>query len=146
MEIQGLLCCAFAEISGLSEHSRAKDALLELTFGEVDTHPDDIMLSSDFASDFASAMLFTEAGTGKYATRFAQYIEKYNLGRIVRIPSFVNGNTKRRIRAFIWHPDENAIRHWYDALPERVAFLQELRDEQEELRKADEAFYNKRKR
>jgi len=31
-------------------------------------------------------------------------------------------------------------------LPERVAFLQELRDEQEELRKADEAFYNKRKR
>lgn len=100
MEIRGLMCCGFWEISGISGYTTGRGAMTALL---------DHMSRSSMYSPACGAVLFTEANGNEqrktpinYGGSFADYIRKHNLGTVTEAPEFYNPNSRNYVRSFIW--------------------------------------------
>jgi hypothetical protein len=98
MHVHGLVCCGVRELARISTENSPAEVIKTL----VSTH--DLQ---------TGAFVFTEAGAkSRYATNLAAYIKANNLGEVDTIPPFVNRNTRRKIRMFVWRFDYNALQDW----------------------------------
>src|SRR5690349_10181047 len=55
------------------------------------------------------AFLFTSAARCGGAAKFAACITERKLGKVIKLEKFVNANTKRIIKSYMWIPDQPAL-------------------------------------
>ncbi len=106
-----MLCCAFGEISGLSNHKSPKAALKNLIV-EYNYNEDDIQLNH-----FKTVIIFTGASSRpkppRYSERFSEFIAANNLGHVGVLAPFKNRNTGRFITTYLWHTNLPALQAWW---------------------------------
>lgn len=97
-----LQCCGLRELSDLSQYHNSSYALMGI-IEDAEANPGEWPFG---------VIIFTEASSGRYATRFAKFIETSRLGTIERIPTFYNPNSGHRVRMFVWTVDHKAVARW----------------------------------
>jgi hypothetical protein len=118
-EITRMECCGLREASGISHHREPKQALKHLIMDEINNQdePEDW----PYTTLKTGAVLFTQASPGTYGDRLADYIESEGLGKVHRVPQFLNHNTGNKITLFVWViEDRDAIRTWFEQSLKRV--------------------------
>lgn len=108
MDVKLMECCGLREIDGLysvGNPQRALENIIALV--ELD---DDNPTPGDWPF---GAMIFTEAGSGRYGTRFAAFLKENRLGAVRVIPAFYNPNSGNNVRTFVWTVNHLRLRKWY---------------------------------
>lgn len=99
-------CCGVVEMQQLRHHETSKSALTEIIEWRNDDgreRPFILFSQSDDANQ-----------GGNYGERFARYLVKHKLGKVVETPQMTNGNTGNECQVWLWAIDEDALREWAD--------------------------------
>ncbi len=132
MKFRDTSCCAWQEISNLSQHPTPEDAMksfCELNFGAAESRVKYHTMQS-LQNHLYSFYLFSTAvntpGTEKessylpkfgtdYGSKFAKFIQENKLGTVVESPMMVNAafHADHSNVVWIWAPDEAAIQKWW---------------------------------
>lgn len=108
-DINGLSCCALAEIDGLGYSGGAENALLAM----FQDSPYD-----DRTSWVSAIILFTGASARKstqaeYAREFAAYIKKHKLGTVEQHTPTYNPNSGKYVTLYVWLTNIEALKRWW---------------------------------
>lgn len=104
--ISHMECCGLRELSELSNFNSSREALLGL-IGTIQEND-----GENPGKWLFGVIIFTEAGRGTYATRFAKYIAAKRLGAVTAVPSFYNPNSGNQVRMFVWRINHAAVGRW----------------------------------
>lgn len=82
--------------------------------------PEDIM-ECLYNDGYSSSIFFTDISRTKYkhGNDLEKYIKKHRLGRVTRLPTFVNMNTGNRVRMYFWIASDNLLTHVRKVYEER---------------------------
>lgn len=138
MELTQTQCCAIEEISELSTHATPEDAMADLCeameYGAADSYNDREYRNRESNDDdliipglltFTGVVGYTDGDTDDttYGPKFAAYIRKHKLGRVVEGPVSTNrmNHPTHKVRLWIWKPSVKGLTKWWKAnRPERI--------------------------
>lgn len=117
MEISNnTLCCGISEISGISAYRSAEEAIIDTLTNEDKWDADTQEYVRALEIPEAAHLIFTQAQRTKaltgYGFKIANYIEKNNLGTVIRTPPAKNPNSRNYIITFVWTLNEKGIERW----------------------------------
>lgn len=120
---QGISCCGLRELNNVSDHSSPaealKDACRDLVLYDFYT-PKTSNEKLDIDHLEFSQVVFSQAyAPGRkskpgYGDRLTAFIEKHNLGTVVRGGTNTNPNSGNRLTAFLWAVNRTALVRWYN--------------------------------
>lgn len=116
MRVTHLSCCGMKEIATLGTYDGPTDALRAFCASWRPTQKNHNTSAYSYYPDetFNCAfVVFSEAGSGaKYATKFAAFITKNELGDVAQVPGKINPNSSRTVRPFIWGINTANLKKW----------------------------------
>lgn len=108
MEIEQTTCCGVHDINGF-EGCLNPEEVLEDIIEEYDNN----WQFDDGIHDIPGALTFTlTAGHFRKGTNLIRYIHRNKLGKMTKTLDFINPNTRRKIRHYIWAVDRQAFFKW----------------------------------
>lgn len=115
-------CCGIKEIKLLSHSKDPKEALLSLEKSlNFPAHKYGMILFSGVVLRRIGTV--EDSRPDNYGEAFSAYITQHGLGTITRSPDVINPNTNNTIAAWIWVPDKEKLKEWYNShsAPQREA-------------------------
>lgn len=112
MGLRRFSCCGVKELSGISDHANPL-AVLQRYVAEVRTMYNRPKGGRFMFTPGGAHMFFTQAGNGVvYGENLAAYIEKNELGTIIRSPGRVNPNSGNNLIVFLWTLNQKNLKAW----------------------------------
>lgn len=112
MILRQMTCCGFNEISGLSSHRSAKDAMR--AFCETFTRFGSRRIGA-FYIFTAVVKSTTDNAAGEYGDNFAKFIKNNKLGEVTATVVRVNRRNVpgHFLQGWIWSPSEANLKAWW---------------------------------
>lgn len=94
-------CCGVHEIDGLSTPKVTLMEVCEDKYGD------------SWGEGAQQAFILFHDIAGGYGSDLCAYIIKHKLGYVVKTRPKINPNSENRIVAYLWSPDEPALKRWW---------------------------------
>lgn len=125
MNLRTMSCCGMRDLSGLSAHRTAKDAMIEFvrtscpnaSYYNWDTRKCEKLRRLNF-----SHVIFSEANDElyRYGESFATYIRRNKLGTVIASERRVNPNSGNRVKFWVWTLHKQNLVNWANRNTEAI--------------------------
>lgn len=105
-----LNCCGINELALISQNRTVKDILTTALVQNQEYNYITNTYGRRTLKKSYRFLLFSQAGSrSKYGDRLAAYITEHKLGKVAVCGEGINPNTRRKIKAFMWTVDFDAL-------------------------------------